>query len=130
MNFGSYISLTDHFRVALVCTTTMVAHRDEERPLLEHQEVHVKPTTRNYSTWKILTALSALVLIFVGGVAYFGAWTSQKPTRDTARFSNGTHEFKKTVVLISIDGFRQVVRCTIPVHILILTLARVTSTVV
>jgi hypothetical protein len=108
----------------------MVANRDEERPLLGHEEAHVKPTARNYSTWKILTALSALVLLFGGGAAYLGARTSQHPTRDAARLSNGTHEFKRTVILISIDGFRQVVRCTIPVPILILTLARVTSTVV
>jgi hypothetical protein len=109
----------------------MIANGDEERPLLEDEEVHVQPTTPvNYSSWKILTALSALVLLSVGGAAYLGARTSQHPTRDAARFSNGTHEFKRTVILISIDGLRQVVCCAIPVSILILTLARVTSTVV
>ena len=109
----------------------MIADGDEERPLLDDEELHVQPTTPvNYSTWKILTALSALVLLSIGGVAYFGAWTSQHPIRDTTRFSNGTHEFKRTVILISIDGLRQVVCCTISVHTLMLTLARVTSTVV
>ncbi|KAF8548172.1 Phosphodiest-domain-containing protein [Imleria badia] len=79
---------------------------DEERPLLEEDEqVPVQPTTpANYSTWKILASLSALVLLSVGGAAYFGARTPQQPARDTARFSNGTHEFKRTVILISIDG--------------------------
>lgn len=92
----------------------MVANGDEERPLLEDEEVHVKPSTPpSYFNWKILAALSAVVLLSVGGAAYLylGTRTSQQPTRDAARFSNGTHEFKRTVVLISIDGLRQVVRC-------------------
>ncbi|KAG8214525.1 hypothetical protein J3R82DRAFT_9584 [Butyriboletus roseoflavus] len=84
---------------------------DEERPLLEDEEVHVQPTTPSKcSTWKILASLSALVLLSVGGAAYFSAGTSQQPTRDTVRFTNGTHEFKRTVILISIDGLRQVTR--------------------
>ena len=89
----------------------MAASRDEERPLLGDEEVHIKLTTpRNYSIWKTLIALSVLALLSVGGAAYFGARTSQEPTRDAARFSNGTHEFKRTVILISIDGCRQVAR--------------------
>lgn len=85
---------------------------DEERPLLHDEEVRVQPTTPSkFSTWKTLASLSALVLLFVGGAAYFSARTSQQPTRDIARFSNGTHEFKRTVILISIDGLRRVIRC-------------------
>ncbi|KAF8443018.1 alkaline-phosphatase-like protein [Boletus edulis BED1] len=75
----------------------MLPNGDEERPLLEDEDVQV------------LTALAALVVLAVGGAAYFG---SQQPTRSTERFSNGTHEFKRTVILISIDGLRQVISCS------------------
>lgn len=90
---------------------------DEERPLLEdEQQVQVQPTKPATSpfTWKIWiwASLSALVLLSVGVAAYFGARTSKQPTRDAALFSNGTHTFKRTVILVSIDGLRQVVCCS------------------
>ncbi|KAN0087493.1 Alkaline-phosphatase-like, core domain containing protein [Tylopilus felleus] len=100
----------DPVRLFLVCTTTMaIPNGDEERPLLQEEEEednNVQPTipAQSCSTWKILAALSALVVLAVGGAAYFGSRTSQKPTRNTPRLSNGTHEFKRTVILISIDG--------------------------
>ncbi|KAG6377012.1 alkaline-phosphatase-like protein [Boletus reticuloceps] len=75
----------------------MLPNGDEERPLLEDEDVQVQPTTPpTCSTWKVLTALAALVVLAVGGTAYFGFRTSQQPTRSTERFSNGTHEFKRT----------------------------------
>ena len=95
-----------------------MADQDEERPLLDGEETNVQPETKpvkSCPTWKILASLCSLVLLSVGGACFVG-WTSQRPTRDTALFSNGTHEFKRTVVLISIDGLRQVVRCSYPVH--------------
>lgn len=106
----------DPVRLFLVCTTTMaIPNGDEERPLLQEEEEednNVQPTipAQSCSTWKILAALSALVVLAVGGAAYFGSRTSQKPTRNTPRLSNGTHEFKRTVILISIDGLRRVAR--------------------
>lgn len=91
----------------------MAAKGDEERPLLQDEDVPVQPTTpTKLSTWKILASLSALVLVFVGGATCFRARTSQQPiARDAVRFSNGTHEFQRTVILISIDGLRQVIHC-------------------
>ncbi|KAF9220905.1 Phosphodiest-domain-containing protein [Gyrodon lividus] len=63
-----------------------------------------RPLTRN---WKLLAPLCGLVLLAVGGVAYLGMCASQKPARQQGGlFSNGTHEFKRTVILISIDGLR------------------------
>ncbi|KAF9242638.1 alkaline-phosphatase-like protein [Melanogaster broomeanus] len=62
------------------------------------------PLTRN---WKLLASLSALVLLGLGGAAYFRMCVSHKPARQRGElFSNGTHEYKRTVVLISIDGLR------------------------
>ena len=90
-----------------------MANQDEERPLLGDQQENVQPTpTESCSIWKILASLTVLALLSVGGAIYFSAGASQQsPERDTARFSNGTHEFKRTVILISIDGLRQVLPC-------------------
>lgn len=117
-----------HFTVSLMS----IPNGDEERPLLEDEENIVQPATpgRNYLTWKIVGSLSALVLLAVGGAAYFGARTSkpEQPTRDAERFWNGTHEFKRTVILVSIDGLRLVIRRSYSARILISLTARVTST--
>lgn len=119
------VNMHSHKSQALIRSFTM-ASQDEERPLLEDEQDEITPV-KSYLTWKILASLSAIVLLSVGGAAYFGARTSQQPTRET--FSNGTHEFKRTVILISIDGLRQVVPCLLR-HILISTTARAISTVV
>lgn len=80
---------------------------EEERPLLE-DEVPVEQPLR-HSRWKIIVSLFAL-LLSITGIAYFGSRASHHPKSDTPVLTNGTHEFKRTVVLISIDGLRQVRR--------------------
>ncbi|KAF8843353.1 Phosphodiest-domain-containing protein [Paxillus ammoniavirescens] len=57
--------------------------------------------------WRLIASLCALVLLTVGGAGYLGTYVSQNPARQKGElFSNGTHEFQRTVILISIDGLR------------------------
>ncbi|KIK90554.1 hypothetical protein PAXRUDRAFT_831614 [Paxillus rubicundulus Ve08.2h10] len=94
---------------------------DEERHGLlsnvdEDAEVHPVPPQSNSPTssqcslgrnWKLLASLCALVLLTVVGAGYLGTYVSQNPARQKeVLFSNGTHEFQRTVILISIDGLR------------------------
>ncbi|KAG9315860.1 Phosphodiest-domain-containing protein [Chiua virens] len=87
----------------------MTVSTDEERPLLNEDQL--KPTPPNsYTHFKLLAAFVALGLLCYGGVVYLGAQTPSGPdsSRNPTLFSNGTHQFRRTVILISIDGLRQV----------------------
>lgn len=62
-----------------------------------------------------VTRISVVVVSFLGLVFGFHCWLSAPPSSitrlhfngDTLR-SNGTHDFKRTVILVSIDGLRNV----------------------
>ncbi|KAH7885418.1 Phosphodiest-domain-containing protein [Phlebopus sp. FC_14] len=101
-----------------------VCDDDERRGLLSNVDGDVEdqaPTPPNTSPskcqlqrkWK-LASLAVVVLFVLGGALYAGLRRAPFPSRpDNGRdggrntlFSNGTHQFKRTVILISIDGLR------------------------
>jgi hypothetical protein len=114
---------------SVICTThqatptmagTVVDDRTEEREGLlsggENLEDydHFKSTDLSQKPWprnKIVGAVVAFLLILVGGV-FARTLLVSPPTQWTAihegdgLVSNGTHDFKKTVVIVSIDGLR------------------------
>ncbi|KIJ64399.1 hypothetical protein HYDPIDRAFT_28347 [Hydnomerulius pinastri MD-312] len=98
------------------------AHNDEEtRGLLSNVDGDVEDTASSPPApssapsecsskprLKLLASLSALVfLVLAGGAAYVLTRAPQTPTKQRGELlSNGTHEFKRTAILISIDGLR------------------------
>lgn len=121
---GNYYTAT-HDSVSLHSMTNardvdLSASPDERRSLLSnsdvvsdaaHTEFKEQPTPHALSSkkrnWRFAGSSILLSLIFVTTV--FGLWPHTRYGARSGRdalYSNGTHEFKKTVLMISIDGFR------------------------
>ena len=86
--------------------------QDEERRRLlanvDSNEVEEQPTgspSPKRTEWSLFTSLAVVVLLILSGIVYFATHTS-RPDTQKALLSNGTHEFKRTVILVSIDGLR------------------------
>lgn len=82
--------------------------RDEEHPF-EDEDFYSKPSV--WSSRRIaVTALSLVGLILAGTFARSFLLSPYKPVARGSRQhrlqSNGTHNFKRTVLMISIDGLR------------------------
>jgi len=84
---------------------------EERRHLLANvdgADVEERPSTSpspNPTQGTLLASLLAVVLLLLGGIVYFAIHIpTTRPGTDL--LSNGTHEFKRTVILVSIDGLR------------------------
>ncbi|KAL4081232.1 alkaline-phosphatase-like protein [Scleroderma citrinum] len=84
---------------------------DEERRRLlanvDGGDADEQSSASKFTRWKPLASLSAMLLLLLGGTVYFAAHVSvSRPDTGKELLSNGTHEFKRTVILVSIDGLR------------------------
>lgn len=73
-------------------------------------EYENKETRKAWSTRKVAVAGASFILLLVGGA--FARILLLKPTHSDLTGevirSNGTHDFKRTVLMVSIDGLRYV----------------------
>ncbi|KIO05372.1 hypothetical protein M404DRAFT_999981 [Pisolithus tinctorius Marx 270] len=96
---------------------TSTANDDQEtRRLLANVDVDVEEQVKSNTKaepsqrkWKkpALVSLASLGLLLLGGVSYLSHQTSASGGGPREGYLwNGTHEFKRTVILVSIDGLR------------------------
>ncbi|KAI0647781.1 Phosphodiest-domain-containing protein [Trametes meyenii] len=76
---------------------------DEEDP--SDAETQTAPRSRRRLTWIVLF-FSLLLITAAIPVRRLLGWRSRDGTLQNALYSNGTHEFKKSVLIVSIDGLR------------------------
>lgn len=87
--------------------------QDEERRRLlanvDGTDVEERPSTSPSSKpaqRTLLASLFAVALLLLSGIVYFTTHTPTARPGTNDLLSNGTHEFKRTIILVSIDGLR------------------------
>lgn len=88
--------------------------RDNGEPPRYEDEEHAEPRERTpLRKRRILWIAGGLIALILGASfltplsrTWCGKGTTSRPTDPSKLLSNGTHEFKRTVLIVSIDGLR------------------------
>jgi len=92
-----------------------VGDRRGDKPPSYEDEEHAGPRGRSSSPKKIISCITGGLIALILGVSFLspmsriwggGMGSGGRATDPSGLLSNGTHEFKRTVLIVSIDGFR------------------------
>lgn len=90
--------------VSVLSSTKSLSVSDDKQAKGSTSNTQLKGNRRNLT----VTAIKLLIGLFFVALQYHGYARSKEDTAmaNSSRLSNGTHEYERTVILVSIDGMR------------------------